>query len=309
MSSPNGTIGEHPLDDLAAYALDALDEADRRAVDDHLALCDSCRAEVAGHHETLAGLTADEAPPAAVWERVAAGIGAPGMADPHRGGSAGPAPAAPPATGSPAPSTSTPPAPAPRSRPPAESGPAAVEAGESGESGATVTPLARESRASTSARPGRSVGPRWLAAAAACLLVAAIAGGAIGYALGSSDDDSNIDTLAERASEDPEGTLATLDNGGGEPVARVVGDADGAYIVLQGLDDLPEGQAYQLWSLTGAEPVSLGMLGRYGTNTVAFRLPPTITELAISVEPTSGETAPTGSFEASGTIQRQATPS
>ena len=97
MSNPNGTTGEHPLDDLAAYALDALDDAERQAVDDHLERCPECRSELAGHHETLAalGTTSEEAPPAAVWERVAAGIGAPGLADPHRGGPAGPAPAAP----------------------------------------------------------------------------------------------------------------------------------------------------------------------------------------------------------------------
>jgi hypothetical protein len=84
----------------------------------------------------------------------------------------------------------------------------------------------------------------------------------------------------------------------------VVSDDDGAYIVLDGLQDLPEGLAYQLWSLTGPQPVSLGMLGRDGTNTVAFRLPPTITRLAISVAPTSGDTAPAGDFQASGDIRR-----
>jgi hypothetical protein len=48
--------------------------------------------------------------------------------------------------------------------------------------------------------------------------------------------------------------------------------------------------------------VSLGMLGRDGTNTVAFRLPPTISELAISVAPTSGDSAPSGEFQASGSV-------
>jgi hypothetical protein len=48
--------------------------------------------------------------------------------------------------------------------------------------------------------------------------------------------------------------------------------------------------------------VSLGMLGRDGTNTVAFRLPPTITKLAISMAPTTGDATPTGDFSASGTI-------
>jgi hypothetical protein len=151
----------------------------------------------------------------------------------------------------------------------------------------------------------------WLAAAASVAAVAAITGGAVGFALGRSADEADeggdIASLAERASEDPSGVLATLADGGGRPVARVVADEDGAFMVLEGLQDLPEGRAYQLWSLTGPEPVSLGMLGRDGTNTVAFRLPPTITDLAITVEPTSGETAPTGEYRASGEITRSAT--
>jgi anti-sigma-K factor RskA len=300
MSSPNGTVGEHPLDDLAAYALDALGDAERQAVDDHLALCPECQAELAAHHETLASLTtaSEEAPPAAVWERVAAGIGASGLADPSRGGSGG--------------SGSPPPLPpvaleAPPAQPPTPAaGPTdAADSADPGGEGGTVTPLTDAPRL----RGARPWGTRWLAIAAAALLVAAIAGGAVGYVVGSSGDADDIDSLADRAGEDPEGVLATLDDAGGRPVARVVGDEDGAYLVLEGLQDLPEGQAYQLWSLTGPEPVSLGMMGRDGNNTVAFRLPPTITELAISVAPTSGAVAPSGEFEASGSIIRQATPS
>jgi anti-sigma-K factor RskA len=154
-------------------------------------------------------------------------------------------------------------------------------------------------RGASSVRSGqRPARTRWLAVAAACLVV----GGVTGYALGSSGDDADLETLAQRASSEPGGVLATLDDTAGRPVARVVTDQDGAYMVLEGLQDLPRGRAYQLWSLTGPEPVSLGMLGREGTNTVAFRLPPTITELAISVEPTSGEVAPSGDFQASGSV-------
>jgi hypothetical protein len=141
--------------------------------------------------------------------------------------------------------------------------------------------------------------------AAGGLVAAAIAGGVLGFALGRSHDDgSGIKGLAEQAGEDRDGVLATLDDTDGQSVARVVADKDGAYVVLEGLRDLPEGQAYQLWSLTGPEPVSLGMLGRDGSNTVAFRLPPTITKLAISIAPTSGDVTPNGSFRASGTVTR-----
>jgi hypothetical protein len=273
-ASSNGSVSEHPLDDLAVYALDALDDAERVAVDDHLAGCADCRSELDAHHESLAGLTADEAPPAAVWSRIATTIGAPSLADPHLA-----LPTLVAATSS-STTVSSSPAPAP-------------------------SPVVELS----TARASRSRPPlaRWLATAAACLAI----GGLAGYVIGTSgqDDANDIGSLAEQASEAPGGVLATLDDTAGQPVARVVTDEDGAYIVLEGLTDLPEGRAYQLWSLTGPEPVSLGMLGRDGSNTVAFRLPPTITDLAISVEPTSGETAPTGSFEASGQIQRSAVPS
>jgi hypothetical protein len=102
--------------------------------------------------------------------------------------------------------------------------------------------------------------------------------------------------------DDPNGVRATLADSEGQPFARVVADEDGAFMLLEALQDLPEGRAYQLWSVGGPEPVSLGMLGREGTNTVAFRLPPTITELAISVSPTSGDSTPIGEFRASGSV-------
>ena len=243
MSSPNGTIGDHPLDDLAAYALDALEDVERRAVDHHLTGCLDCRAELDGHYETLAVLAPDEAPPAAVWQRIAVAIDRPGDDQPED--DVGPAP---------------------------------------------DLRVLRPSR-----RP-------WLVAAAG-LVAAGITGGFLGYALGSgSDDHADIGSLAQQAEEDPDGVLATLADTAGQPVARVVTDDDGAYIVLDGLESLPAGRAYQLWSLTQAQPVSLGMLGRDGTNTVAFRLPPTITELAITEAPTSGDVAPDGDFLASGSI-------
>jgi hypothetical protein len=358
VSDPIGMNGGgHPLDDLAAYALAALDDAERQAVDAHLAGCPSCQAELAGHLETLAALTPDEAPPAAVWQRVAAGIGAPGLPDPHLGGPPPSTPSAPGALGlndvAPAdptdeagpdidlrrpdearydvdPGRHTPPGP-PDERPygvdpgrymppgPPDERPYGVDPGRSEpagppddagyqarHAGGAVPSLADAAHA----RARRQSSFRWLAAAA-CLAVALATGGIAGYAVGSSDGDSTDDIggLAERASEQPDGVLATLANTSGQPVARVVADEDGAYMVLEDLQDLPEGQAYQLWSLDGPQPVSLGMMGRDGSNTVAFRLPPTITRLAISVEQTRGEAAPTGDFQAAGDITDPATSS
>lgn len=72
----------HPEDDLALYALDALDGEERAAVEAHLASCPSCMALVEEHRTTLAALTADEAPPPAVWQRISADIGASGVPTP-----------------------------------------------------------------------------------------------------------------------------------------------------------------------------------------------------------------------------------
>lgn len=70
------TPAEHPLDDLALYALDALDDDERFAVEAHLAGCPACVAEIDAHRAALAQLTDDEPPPPAIWQRITYEIGA-----------------------------------------------------------------------------------------------------------------------------------------------------------------------------------------------------------------------------------------
>ena len=57
---------------LGAYALDAVDDAERRAVDEHLEVCADCRAEVARHLEVAAalGTTAVSAAPDDLWAAI-----------------------------------------------------------------------------------------------------------------------------------------------------------------------------------------------------------------------------------------------
>jgi Anti-sigma-K factor rskA len=269
-----GPLSDHPLDDLAAYAVDALEPAERLAVDDHLAHCSACSAELAGHREALGALATVEAPPPEVWQDVAAAIGAPGLPDPHTGRRV----------------TAV--------RDDSASSSPRHEGSDGDDRVAPVTSLAGAARV----RARRPSSLRWVAAA----VLVAVAGvaGLLGFALGNSSDDADIASLAQQAADQPNGVLATLADGQGRPVARVVADEDGAFMLLEALGDLPEGQAYQLWSVGGTEPVSLGMLGRDGTNTVAFRLPPTISELAITVAPTSGDSTPNGEFQASGSVLR-----
>jgi hypothetical protein len=66
---------EEIQDLLGAYALDAVEPDEARAVDDHLRECARCRAEVAEHREAAAFLAhAGEDAPAALWDRIASTI-------------------------------------------------------------------------------------------------------------------------------------------------------------------------------------------------------------------------------------------
>ncbi|MGD0873590.1 MAG: anti-sigma factor [Acidimicrobiales bacterium] len=64
---------------LGVYALDALDADERQDVDDHLATCPRCRAELAAHREVAAllGNSTGDTPAAApddLWQRIAASL-------------------------------------------------------------------------------------------------------------------------------------------------------------------------------------------------------------------------------------------
>jgi hypothetical protein len=68
-----------PLDELlGAYALDAVDDLERRRVDAYVAVDPAARAEVEAHREVAALLaTGGEAPPQGLWDRIAAALEAP----------------------------------------------------------------------------------------------------------------------------------------------------------------------------------------------------------------------------------------
>ena len=63
---------------LGAFALDAVDDEERRLVEEHLSTCPRCRAEVAEHRETAAMLAAAGAPaPDGVWDRISGELDGP----------------------------------------------------------------------------------------------------------------------------------------------------------------------------------------------------------------------------------------
>jgi anti-sigma-K factor RskA len=71
-------VTHHEIEELlGAYALDAVDRDEARQVEDHLAECPRCRAEVAAHREVASLLISSSSQPVpdAVWDRIAAELG------------------------------------------------------------------------------------------------------------------------------------------------------------------------------------------------------------------------------------------
>jgi len=130
-------------------------------------------------------------------------------------------------------------------------------------------------------------------AAAAAVVLALVLGPVIADRV--SDDDGN-----ELAAEDlPVGTIAAED---GTPIARVEADDDGSFVRFEQATPLPPEQAYQLWSLDGPAPVSLGVLGAGTADEVRVALPASTTQVAISEEPAAGSPQPTGTIVGTGAL-------
>ena len=70
MNAPD--LAHSEMQDLvAAYALDSVDDAERNSVEQHLATCPRCRAELAAHQETAALLAfSGGQAPDEVWDRI-----------------------------------------------------------------------------------------------------------------------------------------------------------------------------------------------------------------------------------------------
>jgi hypothetical protein len=297
----NPCTHHHPADALAAYAADALDDpGERRAVEGHLAHCPGCRDRLVAHERVLARLVGDEAPPAALWDGIAARVARspaaggtisgvrlarlPG-ADPPAAGSLGGAPLS---SGAPSGAGS-----------PAGAGSATVPCGTDAARPLRVVGSARPSAAPPGPchRGGERRRPRrlGLAAAAAALVAAAAAAPLAVAAWQRPAGPAGVPMAAAR-------TAAVLDDATGRPMARMV-ERDGAtYLVLDGLPPLPADRTYQLWSLDGPRPASLGVVGRGAARTVPVLLPAGTRRVAISDEPAGGSPEPTSAIAGSGRL-------
>lgn len=236
----------HPLDDLALYALDALEGDAAEEVEVHLEVCALCRLELAAHEEALGALVED-GPPPELWDAVQSQIRADEVA-PINGTALHPV-------------------------------------------GSNLAHLDQSRRRGMRRR---------LALLAAAAAVVAVVGVGVGTRLANDPDGSG--TLASVSIDGR--TVALLADTHGANVARVVANDDGDVLVLEKLPPLAARREYQLWSVDGPRPVSLGVLGNGHDEALPVNLPASTAKLAISEEPQGGSIAPTGPVVASGTVVR-----
>jgi anti-sigma-K factor RskA len=111
-------------------------------------------------------------------------------------------------------------------------------------------------------------------------------------------------TPAAIALHTPGHRVVNLENSAHTNLAQFVIVPGGrGYLVSSNLPRLGSGQTYQLWGLVGGTPISLGLLGaapRGSTFTIAGAT--WTSRLALTAEPDGGTVAPTGSIVASGTV-------
>ena len=245
---------------LGAYALDAVDDDERRAIDEHLEICASCRAEVAQHLEVAAalGTTAVSAAPDDLWAAILDHIDdgpaevpgtpvLPALADPRL-----------------APPTAQVVSLAERRRP------TAWNAGLAGAAAIIVVLAAGLVQLSGQKRDledeiARGV-PTTLAPSVADLASAALA--------------------------DPSNRVIDLRSDTGDESAKAVVTPSGqGYLVSSTLDPLPPDRTYQLWNIGDAGAVSLGVLGN-DPGASAFHVQGPVSTLAITAERAGGVPAP-----------------
>jgi anti-sigma-K factor RskA len=257
---------------LASFALDAVDEAERQQVEDHLAQCPRCRAELDAHREVAAALGNSVEPvPEGLWSAIATRL-------PERGDEERP----------------------PMPRLLFEEFSAEEFSAEEFSPESTVRGRSLRSR-----RRLAAVGSAVVAAAAVVVFLA------IGWvhadtqvshlqqALGQA-----APSAAEAALESPGHQVVNLVGPHEAKRAQFVIDAKGhGYLVSSTLPTLAAGKTYQLWGIVGGRPVSLGLMGQSpDQSTFTWVGAAGASMLGITVEPAGGSLAPTTAMSASGPV-------
>jgi anti-sigma-K factor RskA len=136
-------------------------------------------------------------------------------------------------------------------------------------------------------RRSKRTAPRWIAAVAAAGLL--MVGGTLAWR--ASTRTSSISEQASAALQESTSSRGTLTNDVISARAVVTDDGDG-YLLIDQLDTPPAGTTYQLWSLDGPQPMSLGVIGTK-PKAVSFAAASQPRSLAISIEPEGGSAQPT----------------
>ena len=258
---------------LGAYALDAVDADERAEIEAYLAQTPEARAEVDRYQAAIVALAEDELQttmPEGVWDRVSSAMFGGGAAEP---------------------SVSTMPPTLPK---------------------LAVLPTRVADRAASAprpqARPRRRPRPAALVLAAAAAFVIATLTGLLIRQQGKLTDalaisvPAQVRARAQRASDDPTSSVGTLAGDGGAPVVRAVEDKAGnGYLFADALPPLADGRTYQLWTLDGGKPVSLGILGGK-PGIITFPAGGRPKTLAITAEDLPGAQAPTQTPLVSGSV-------
>ncbi len=266
--------GSDDIDDLlGAYVLDALDDRERAQVEAYLATNPEARAEVdrlaASFDVVVAEDTPELAPPAELWDRIAVRL-------PPR-------------------DERRPPAAIDES--PAESGGPASPAANAAPTGDELAARRRSKRSSPNSNTTRIV----LAVAAAVVVVV------VGLAIVRQSSTKTTSVAqqiqhdAETAATAPGSRSTTLAGPSGASVQVVVDSSGRGYVTPENLPALDVGSTYQLWSVDGGTPVSLGLLGSDPGVTLVAAGTDT-TSMAITAEPAGGSPAPTSEIIVSGRL-------
>jgi anti-sigma-K factor RskA len=265
---------DDPRELIGAYVLHALDDDDRRRVEQLLDADPSARVEAERLDAAADELAEAAAAGASAPSGLLASILSEAATRPAAGGAAAPTEA--PAVEPVIPPRATRPVPADDNVVPFE------------------RPAARRPRGA------------WILSAAAVVLLV-IVGGLV-VANRSGDDGVSpevaMERLANEAASQPGARTGQLTDPESTMAVKVVVDTQGhAFLMADVLPALDDEHTYQLWAAEGDQMVSLGLLGSSPTMSVVG-VDPSVTTLALTVEPIGGSTGPTSAPMAQGTLSQ-----
>jgi hypothetical protein len=256
---------------LGAYALDAVDGDELGELEEHLASCPRCRAELDGLREAAGALgNSVEAPPEDLWSRIASQL------DEHASEDGEPPPMPELTTGTSKRSPFRAPSPG----------------------------RLRRSRSNSLLLGSVAVAASAVAIVLGIGLVHSQNNVTNLQQAVVQETSAAQRTPAEVALHTPGHQTVDLVNGAHVELARFVIVPGGrGYLVSSSLPALPGGRTYQLWGIASMTPVSLGLLGAspHGS-TFTMAGAPSTAKLALTAEPSGGSVAPTGAIVASGSV-------